>query len=66
MKRKKIKLREYLDIGFFSLEEIMAKKLYSRKMGTSFPVIEPPYLVDTIRKLRRYPKFEKNNKKIYV
>ncbi len=49
-----IKLKEGLDLGLFSLEEIMAKELYSPKMGRSFPVIEIPYLADTIKKLDLY------------
>jgi 8-oxo-dGTP diphosphatase len=53
---EKIALQEGMDLGLFSLEEIVTKELYSRKMGRSFPVIESPYLVDTIRKLWRYLK----------
>jgi 8-oxo-dGTP pyrophosphatase MutT (NUDIX family) len=53
---EKIDLQEGMDLGLFSLEEIMTKELYSRKMGRSFPVIESPYLVDTIRNLWRYLK----------
>ena len=51
---EKIDLQEGMDLGLFSLEEIMTKELYSRKMGRSFPVIESPYLVDTIIKLDLY------------
>lgn len=51
---KEIKLMEGLDLGLFSLEEVMAKELYSHKTGRSFPVIETPYLGDTIRKLWKY------------
>jgi len=53
---KEIKLMEGLDLGLFSLEEVMTKELYSRKMGRLFPVIETPYLGDTIRKLWKYLK----------
>lgn len=53
---EKIDLQEGMDLGLFSLEEIMTKELFSRKMGRSFPVIESPYLVDTIRNLWRYLK----------
>ncbi len=53
---EKIDLQEGMDLGLFSLEEIMTKELYSRNMGRSFPVIESPYLVDTIRNLGRYLK----------
>jgi len=51
---EEIKLTEGLDVGLFSLEEIMTKELYSHKMGRVFPVIESPYLVDTIKKLDLY------------
>jgi len=51
---EKIDLQEGMDLGLFSLEEIMTKELYSRKMERSFPVIESPYLVDTIIKLDLY------------
>lgn len=53
---KEIKLTEGLDLDLFSLEEIMTKELYSHKMGRVFPVIETPYLGDTIRKLWKYLK----------
>lgn len=53
---EEIKLTEGLDLGLFSLEEVMTKRLYSRKMGRLFPVIETPYLVDIIRKLWNYLK----------
>lgn len=51
-----LKLSEGIDLDLFSLEEILTKELYSSKMGRSFPVIETPYLVNTIRKLWRYLK----------
>ena len=50
----KIDLQEGMDLGLFSLEEIMTKELYSSKMERAFPVIEIPYLVDTIKKLDLY------------
>ena len=53
---EKIKVMEGLDCGIFSLEEIMAKELYSRRMDKSFPVIEIPYFVYTIRRLWEYLK----------
>ena len=37
-----LQLMEGLDMGLFSLEEIYSLKLYSKKMGKSFPV--PPLL----------------------
>ncbi len=46
-----IQLKEGLDLGLFSLEEIMSKELYSLKMGKAFPVIEIPTLFNTIKKL---------------
>ncbi len=48
---EEIKLREGLDVGLFSLEEVVTKELYSHKMGRSFPVIGVPYFYNTIRKL---------------
>jgi len=51
---EEVKLMEGLDLGLFSLEEVMIKRLYSRKMGRVFPVIETPYFVDTIKKLDLY------------
>lgn len=44
-------LREGLDLGFFSLQEIMEKVLFSNKMGKLFPVIDTPHLFNTIKKL---------------
>ena len=49
-----IKLNEGFDIGLFSLEEIMTKKLYSQRMGKPCPVIEVPALFNTIKKLWKY------------
>jgi len=46
-----IQLKEGLDLGLFSLEEIMSKELYSLKMGKAFPVIEIPILFNTVKKL---------------
>lgn len=51
---EKIDLQEGMDLGLFSLEEIMMKELYSSKMERALPVIETPYLVDTIKKLDLY------------
>lgn len=53
---EEIKLTEGLDLGLFSLGEIVKKELYFSKMKRSFPVIETPYLVDIIRKLWKYLK----------
>ncbi len=54
---EEIKLTEGLDVGLFSLEEIMTKKMHSRKMGRLFPVIEVPYFYNTIRKLWKHLEF---------
>lgn len=53
---KELKLTEGLDLDLFSPEDVMRKELYSHKMGRVFPVIETPYLGDTIRKLWKYLK----------
>lgn len=51
---EKIDLQEGMDLCLFSLKEIVTKELYSRRMGRFFPVIESPYLVDTMKKLDLY------------
>ncbi len=56
---EEIKLTEGLDVGLFSLEEIITKEMYSRKMGRSFPVIEVPYFCNTIRKLWEFTNYTK-------
>lgn len=56
---EEIKLTEGLDVGLFSLEEIMTKEIYSCKMGRPFPVIEVPYFYNTIRKLWEYINYTK-------
>ena len=48
---EEIKLTEGLDVGLFSIEEVMRKEMYSCKVKRSFPVIEIPYFYNTIRKL---------------
>lgn len=53
---EEIKLKEGLDVGLFSLEEVMTKELYSRKMGRRFPVIKIPAFLNTLRKLYEYLK----------
>ena len=52
-----IKLGEGLDLGLFSLEEILVKKLYSHKMQSFFPVIEVPHFINTIKRLRKHLEF---------
>lgn len=47
---EKIALREGMDLGLFSLEQVMSKTLYSSRMERMFPVIPNRYIVDTIKK----------------
>lgn len=54
---RKIKLGEGLDLGLFSLEEIITKKLYSHKMQRLFPVIEVPHFINTIKRLWEHLEF---------
>jgi 8-oxo-dGTP pyrophosphatase MutT (NUDIX family) len=51
---EEIKLMEGLDLGLFSLEEMMAKVLYSYKMGGLFPILEKLHFINTIKKLLNY------------
>lgn len=53
---EEIKFREGLDVGLFSLEEIMTGELYSHKMGKSFVVIKIPSFLNTLRKLYEHLK----------
>ena len=46
-----IKLMEGIDLGLFSLKEVMIGQLYSSRMRRSFPVIGLPYVINTIRNL---------------
>ena len=48
---EKIELKEGMDLGLFSLEEVMARKLYSIKIRKLFPVVPHPYIAGTITKL---------------
>lgn len=57
-----INLMEGVDLGLFSLEEIMTKSLYSMKMGRLFPVIDSPYIINTIKKLWIYVRNTTNKK----
>ena len=41
----------------------MAKSLYSMKMGKLFPVIDSPYIINTIKKLWIYVRNTTNKKK---
>ena len=47
----KIKLMEGIELGLFSLEEVMARELYSFKKGKMFPVIDSIYIINIIKKL---------------
>ena len=51
---EKIKLMEGLDLGLFSLEEIMRNDLYSCKMKRYFPAVESPFFLSTIQKLWKW------------
>lgn len=53
---EKIDLQEGMDLGIFSHKEIMRGKLYSNRKKRSFPVIDTPYLINTIVKLLEYLK----------
>lgn len=46
-----IKLMEGLDLGLFSLEEVITKELHSFEKGKLFPVIDSIYIINTIKKL---------------
>ena len=51
-----IKLMEGVDLGLFSLKEVMTGQLYSSKMRKAFPVIGLPHIINTIRDLLDYVK----------
>ena len=44
-------LREGLDLGLFSLEDVKTKLLYSPKMNKDFPVVPSGYVAGTIEKM---------------
>ena len=48
---RRLVLREGLDLGLFSLEQVRAKELYSIRLKRLFPVTGNAYIVDTIVKL---------------
>ncbi len=50
---EEIVLREGIDLGLFTVDEVMRRKLYSRKVGKAFPVIPSPYMELVMRKLWR-------------
>lgn len=53
---KSIKLKEGIDIGLFSLEDVVSGDLYSFRMKKKFPVIEVPHMIKTIKTLLNYIK----------
>lgn len=54
---EQLTLKEGIDLGLFTLEQIMLNKLYSRKIKRDFPVVPSHYIVETIRKfLKRLEK----------
>lgn len=48
---EQIVLGEGMDLGLFSREEIMGKRLYSRRLKGLFPVVGLPYILQTIETL---------------
>jgi 8-oxo-dGTP pyrophosphatase MutT (NUDIX family) len=48
---KTLKLKEGLDLGLFSLDDVLTNKLYSKKNSKYFPIIASKYIEKTIRKL---------------
>ncbi|GEM_PF-1039520 len=45
----KIVLHEGLDFGLASLEDVISKKIYSKKMGREFPVVPTYYIEKVVR-----------------
>ena len=50
---QRIRLKEGMDLGLFSLEEVVSKKLYSNRFRKLFPVAAPVYIPNTIRMLMK-------------
>ena len=50
---EEINLHEGFDFGFFTLEEIRSKQLFSTKAKKKYPVIDHPYIEYLVRKLRQ-------------
>jgi len=44
-------LREGLDLGLFSLEQVRAMQLYSQRLNKLFPVVSNRYIIATLEKL---------------
>lgn len=60
---KSMILKEGIDIGLFSLEEVSTGELWSSKLKKKFPVIEVPHIVETIKALLNYIKNTNNLQK---
>jgi len=52
-------LREGLDFGIFPFDEVLSKKLYSRRLKRYFPVIPTKFVENMIKKLQK--SLEKGN-----
>jgi len=52
---KDINLREGLDVGLISLEDINGKMFYSSKMRKSFPIVPHPFISISIMKALQLP-----------
>ena len=46
-------LREGMDFGFFTLQEILSKQLYSNEIKKKFPLVNHPNVIYLVRKLMR-------------
>ena len=57
---KSIKLKEGVDMGLFSIEDVAAGELYSSRIKKKFPVIEVEHMVKTIKTLLEHLKNAQN------
>ena len=48
---EELKLKEGMDLGLFTIDEMLGEKLYSEKMRKSFPVVPLDYVGRTVTKL---------------
>lgn len=46
---EELKLGEGLDFGLFTLSEISTKKLYSKRMNKYLPLVNTPFVLNTIK-----------------
>ena len=46
-----LKLGEGVDFGLFKWAEIFTERLYSQKMGCHFPVVNTPFVLNTIQRV---------------